>query len=841
MCELPGKRPLFQPFDNTRKSDGFKGLLRRRRHMQDDPEGGRRSSLTVLILLLSAMLLPLTPAVFADTVIRAESVDLFPEGTFDDGNDWALSSQAGFESRPADYTTPMVADGMLSFTHARPELMGSTTAWATGTSLSDSNNTLGFPDGAYWYSSGQEITLSGYDFSSVSDRELTNVTLLVSFAVPDPLQQDDVRFIVSWPGTTELVRTYAHTQSAIDHMSGNPAAISLDSLESWTWSLLANVSVTIDYNSVGSTDDSRVEIDAVGLTVTYFQSWYSFETAKAEASVQLSSSPVIELNLTLGQTTNLAQSPCGLELVNPATGGTWISTVYELPHGQSWGRAHLSTTGNASIEVRGSTDAENWFGYTLLSDPFLLPAHSFLEFKVDLLDGCLTGARADINDPTLTISGQISGAIVDLVENVSTLRVAFEGVVIVDIPLTLGSFSHSIPVGYLLPSAGEQIDIGLRTRFQWSSEGHSETTVVIVDDITLSGGFVVEWDRDPFCDDVSDRQLDEDGSGAVIPLRSTCNDDITAQQNLQVSATSADPALLSTSVIDGQLVVNQQPEQHGQTTVTVLVQDERGNSWTSDFDVTVNEVEDAPTHDPLPIEVQVEIGESMVIDLGIQDVDTPISEMQFNTDVSWATIDQLGNLILEPIAEGSFDVGITISDGVNSVQTNIGVLATAEPDLFIEEITIENIQQGANVTQGEVVTITAWVRNSGSSAANLVLVRCYVDDQLVGTSSSIPVIVPDQLAPTSCDWQVGMVGDSASIMVIVDPLHDIQETNEENNEAVHEVTIEPPASDVNGDNQQPSGGGNRITTPMFWTLAGAIVLVTILAFQLGPSKIRRFK
>jgi len=815
--------------------------------MQDVHVDWSRPSLTVLALLLSVMFLPLAPVVTADTVIRAESVDMFPEGTFDDATDWTLSSLAGFESRPADYTTTMVADGVLSFTHTRPELRDSTTAWATVTSLTNSNNTLGFPDGAYWFSSGQEITLSGYNFSAVSNRELTNVTLLVSFAVPDPLQQDDVRFIVSWPGNTELVRTYAHTQSAIDHMSGNPAAISLDSIESWTWSVLANVSVTIDYNSEGTTDDSRVEVDAVGLSATYFQSWYSFETAKAEASVLLSASPVIDLDLTLGQTTNLAQSPCGLELIDLTTGGIWISTVHERPYGQSWGRVHLFTSGNASVAVRGSADAQNWFGYTLLNEPFLLPDHPFLEFKVDLLDGCLAGVRADINDPTLTVSGHVSGAIDDLVVNFSTLRVAFEGVLLWDLPLALGSFSHSIPVGHLLPAVGEQIDIGLSTRFQWSSDGHAETTVVVVDDIMLSGGFVVEWDRDPSCDDISDRQLDEDAAGAVIPLLPTCSDDITPWQTLQVSAVSGNESLLTVSVVGGQLVVSQQPEQYGQTTVMVQVQDERGNSWVSDFSVTVNEVEDAPTHAPLPLEVQVEVGESLVIELGVEDVDTPFSQLQFDTDVSWASIDQSGNLILEPIAEGSFVVSITISDGVNTVQTSIGVLATAEPDLFIEQITIEHIQQGqqgqqaVNVNQGDVLTITAWVRNSGLSAANLVLVRCYVDDQLVGTSSSIPVIVPDQLAATSCDWQVAMGGDSASIRVVVDPLHDIQESNEENNEAFREITVAPQVSGGGGADQGPSGGGISVSSPMLWTLAGAVILITILAFQLGPSKIRRFK
>ena len=88
--------------------------------MQDVYRDGSRPSLAVLALLLSVMLLPLAPGVSADTVIRAESVDMFPEGTFDDATDWTLSSLAGFESRPADYTTTMVADGVLSFTTRVP-------------------------------------------------------------------------------------------------------------------------------------------------------------------------------------------------------------------------------------------------------------------------------------------------------------------------------------------------------------------------------------------------------------------------------------------------------------------------------------------------------------------------------------------------------------------------------------------------------------------------------------------------------------------------------------------------------------------------------------------------
>ncbi len=85
------------------------------------------SVLLVLVLAFSS----LSPTVTADTVIRSESVELLPAGTFDNASEWALSTNKAYSEDSAEYSFAMVADGQLSFTHDRPENYNEITAWAS--------------------------------------------------------------------------------------------------------------------------------------------------------------------------------------------------------------------------------------------------------------------------------------------------------------------------------------------------------------------------------------------------------------------------------------------------------------------------------------------------------------------------------------------------------------------------------------------------------------------------------------------------------------------------------------------------------------------------------------
>ena len=107
-----------------------------------------------------------------------------------------------------------------------------------------------------------------------------------------------------------------------------------------------------------------------------------------------------------------------------------------------------------------------------------------------------------------------------------------------------GQFVVSVPVGHALPMEGEELRFGVATRFQWSSNGTAENTIVHISSMSITGGFSIEWDRDPFCEEIGDLVLVEDGGGQIIPLSPICSDDFTESNDLIVSASTSDGDLL---------------------------------------------------------------------------------------------------------------------------------------------------------------------------------------------------------------------------------------------------------------------------------------------------------
>ena len=71
----------------------------------------------------------------------------------------------------------------------------------------------------------------------------------------------------------ELV-TYVNTQGAIDYMNGTTWSQNITDKSDWTWNELQNLIVTLDYVSLGGTDDTQLDIDAVGFTVIVEYPWY---------------------------------------------------------------------------------------------------------------------------------------------------------------------------------------------------------------------------------------------------------------------------------------------------------------------------------------------------------------------------------------------------------------------------------------------------------------------------------------------------------------------------------------------------------------------------------------
>ena len=161
-------------------------------------------------------------------------------------------------------------------------------------------------------------------------------------------------------------------------------------------------------------------------------------------------------------------------------------------------------------------------------------------------------------------------------------------------PINLGSFSVSVPIGHALPSHADSAEFGVASRFQWASDGSPEILVIHIESVSISGGYLLEWDRNPLCIGLEDIQLVEDGGGVLLPMSVTCTDDLTPEEDLIVSAYSSQGDIVSVYSEGSSLVIQPVSESHGESLIQLVVEDERGNEWTDSFRVFVSEVEDPP-------------------------------------------------------------------------------------------------------------------------------------------------------------------------------------------------------------------------------------------------------
>ena len=83
-----------------------------------------------------------------------------------------------------------------------------------------------------------------------------------------------------------------------------------------------------------------------------------------------------------------------------------------------------------------------------------------------------------------------------------------------------------------------------------------------IDSASISGGYTIEWDRDPECISMNDIDLDEDGESPDSSRRYML-DDITDPSNLVVEATSSEQEIVHV-YSESSLVIQPMPESHGQ-------------------------------------------------------------------------------------------------------------------------------------------------------------------------------------------------------------------------------------------------------------------------------------
>ncbi len=780
---------------------------------------GLSFGLTALAII--AILSPLTTG---DTVIESNRIELLEAGSFDDASDWTISTKAAFSEQPADHTVGMIADGELSFTHNRPDNFQTHTSWASF-SPTESNFSLGNPDGSYTWSTGPDITLSGFSFPGLESQVLANVSLVMHISIPDSLPSDEIRITIEANGPEKLVKTIARTFGPVNRMT-TPLVENIDDLQEWNWGDLEDAYVTVDYVSDGAPDDSEIRVDAVGIRVKYHQPWYSFETAKAIHEIAGLSMPVLDFGPYDGEISGLLTESCGL---TPEEGveGIWSFDV-EVPYDQELGRIHVFGEGNYTIEAisQGPSPMEDYETYS--NGDLLQYRGDTNSVRITIFDGCVSSARIDVNDPKLVVVGSIAGSTQGLVQEYSNIRFAIGNQLLQEVPIEAGVFSFEVPIGYALPIGTNELEFGVASRFQWSSNGVAETTVVHIESISIQGGYNLKWDRDVVCSAPSHQELIEDEGGILIAMASRCEDDLTDWQDLEVNAWTDNTELLAVSASSGDIRIQPLTNANGEAWINVEVIDDSGNMWDGRFSVNVLAVEDAPTISGLPVLTYINLGDSKVIDIEINDPDS--SELSISTSRSWANVDSFGDLILTPVEPGTHIVEITVSDGTYSEVQDLEVIVTAQPDLTIENLEIwkGNVIVDS-VEEGDVVQLKIYVRNEGRGVANTVEVRCWVDGMLVG-STILDSVAPGGLSIATCDTQIITSGDIV-IMGLVDGTASIEESNEINNE--YQISVNSQGRDSG------TGKDSADRGPAIIILSIGLIAISIAALQFGPGRIRK--
>ncbi|MEE3082798.1 MAG: CARDB domain-containing protein [Candidatus Thermoplasmatota archaeon] len=807
--------------------------------------------LLTLLLICSGM----TYTVSADTVIRADDIELLPAGDFSDPQEWTLSTNKAYSEDVAEYTVAMLTDQHISFTHNRPDNHDDFLAWSSFSSSGD-NLSLGAPDcptpstipvcdadgdgvsdGGFSWSKGPTIETQGFDLSEGGTNTIVNVSLVVAFRIPETLQTDSVDIVIQSSGQSHLIKTYAHTMNPVNYMQNNARYFSLDAVKQWTWQDLSQINVLVDYVSVGGTDDSEVQVDAVGLWVSYLKPWGTFEMAKATHSTTLEHIPIVSMDVNNGTYQDLSSTPCGLENIGSSS-GVWTSEPLVRPFGQDWGLFHPDVDGNASWKVSVSPDGNTWTSGSNIAEFGQLPDTENIRFEATLLDGCIKGAAVDINNPTLTVSGSITGSTASMVSGIAFVKFAMNGEELGTFNITPGSFTHSFPVGHLL-SEGNDLDLGVSTRFHWSSNGSSESLVVTIDEMDISGGYVVEWDYDPICDQIPDQFFDEDGNGRLINFLYTCMDDITPNSDLTVTVVSDSPQILEGSFVNGQIRLQPQPNAYGNGTVQISVSDERQNEWNDFIDFTIISINDQPTMDSLPPNLEVEVGETVGIEFSFDDVDSNPSNLDLTFNSAWVTY-SAGILYFAPLSVGDYVVTISVNDEESTITQNVSVSAKQRAELFVQSIGVRNLESTSGegkLSSNTAQVIEIFVKNTGDSIAQPVSVRCSVDGRIID-NTQIALISPGSVVETSCDWIVLESPGVVEVSVEIDWTLTIDETNEGNNIFTTPMEIFEGAEESG---EKSSSDDELPISTIIWISAMILGIIGVVMLMIGPNRIREIR
>ena len=351
--------------------------------------------------------------------------------------------------------------------------------------------------------------------------------------------------------------------------------------------------------------------------------------------------------------------------------------------------------------------------------------------------------------------------------------------------------------------------------------------------LSLSGGYSIEDDEDPVCQNVGGQHLTEDAGGIVLPLITRCTDDRTPSDDLVVTFANSAPDVANVELTEGQVVVSLVPEASGNAVITTTVMDAAGNTWTETWTVHVASLDDAPVVGEFPGTVPVEHEVETTVSIDVSDVDS--ANLQATTNRSWATVDLAAGVVrLTAPTPGYVSVGVTICDDTSCTDRTLDLDVRALADLSIDDLAAPS----AELEAGSIVDVVVYVRNSGAVTATLVDVRLTADGELIGTGE-IPLIEPGGLGVVEFAWKVPEDGDALiRLEAEVDRSATTDERDESNNIDSLVVTVVEPEETT--DDGQSAGLELSGLTVVGTTVFVLIAIVGLFA-AFAPKRIRKIE
>ena len=796
-------------------------------------------------MFFGVLLVPTLNPASARSVHETTDYNLFPQGSLTDASDWSMQATTSFTSQPATYTDAMVADQRITMVHQRPQNLDSMEYWGAN-SPSASDNVVGSPDGLFAWSTGPVMSVDGFDFSASTQYIITSVDVLVAFKVTDTLSIDSVRLSMDWSNGTDLMRTWSNTNGAIDYINNSAYRLSIDSVDDWSWSMLSSIELTMDYVSVGQSDDARLELDAIGIEVTMESAWYGGEVAQAVSTASGHEMPIQEIDMSQGEYNGMSLSVCGLESTDMTTIGSWTSEVLQRPAEQYFGRIHFDvnetgTESNVSVQYATSEDGESFTGFTIHNTE-ALPAAEYLKVRILTDTSCITSVRVDINDPTLSLAGRIYGDGSGIDGNYSRWTISVGGATVANLPVSVGEFNHQIPIGAYMNPGQTELSIMVKSWFTWDSDGSASTTALEVNSIEVSGGYDIFYDEDPVCQLIGDQQLSEDGGGIFVPLLTRCTDDRTDPNLLNVEIENSQPDLVDVSLDQGEVRVSLLSEQSGSAQIMMTVSDEAGNSHVESFNIIVNSIDDAPVLNEFPSLVRVEHAVATILGFTWSDVDTLPADLTLSSNKTWVEVDLINSsLLITAPTPGYTSVELTLCDETTCVERVLDLDVRSLPDLRIDSVVVgEGSPDGTfveltEVELGSYVTARVYVANGGFVNAEMVTIRCTVNG-VVGDIATITTLEPGARSIATCEFQAPVEGQLIRVDAIVDGGELIDEGDETNNEGSKNLVLieSSVVADVNSD--------EALSTTTIWIISIIALVVIIGGFTfLAPAKIRKYE